>query len=297
MSLLELFVSVDDFCQLLKAQFPCNPLPAGTKKTRNRSTTMTHAEIMTILVHFHQAGYRNFKAYYCLHVLVRLKHEFPHALSYHRFVELTKRYLMPLTAYLYSRLGSCKGISFVDSSAIKVCHNRRIEQHKTFAEEAQRGKTSVGWFFGFKLHLIFNDEGDIVWLYCSAGNKDDRAGLRMMLENPLKKLFGKLIGDRGYIGKAFFEELYQKFGVEMVTGMKKKMKNSLPQTSENAFFLRKRCIVETIIDQLKNISQIEHTRHRSLTNFFVNLICGLIAYSLQPKKPSLLLDKDSLVVA
>jgi hypothetical protein len=188
-------------------------------------------------------------------------------------------------------------MSFVDSTAIKVCHNRRIKQHQVFADQAKRGKTSVDWFFGFKLHLIFNDEGDIVWLHLSPGNKDDRVGLQKMLENPLKKLFGKLIGDRGYIGKGFFEELYQKYGVEMVTGLKKKMKNRLPQSSENAFFLRKRCIVETIIDQLKNISQIEHTRHRSITNFLVNLICGLIAYSLQPKKPSLLLDKDSLVAA
>jgi hypothetical protein len=188
-------------------------------------------------------------------------------------------------------------MSFVDSTAIKVCHNRRIQQHKVFADQAKRGKTSVGWFFGFKLHLVFNDEGDIVWLHLSPGNKDDRAGLRAMLENPLKKLFRKLIGDRGYICKEFFEELYEKYGVEMVTELKKKMKNSLPVSSQNAFFLRKRCIVETIIDQLKNISQIEHTRHRSLTNFLVNLIYGLIAYSLQPKKPSLLLEKDSLIAA
>lgn len=146
----------------------------------------------------------------------------------------------------------------------------------------------------FKLHLAFNTKGELVGLHLGKGNQDDRDGLREILANPLKQLFGKLIADRGYIGKAFFEELYKKYGVELVTGLKKNMKSKLPQTSENIFFLRKRGMIETIIDQLKNVMQIEHTRHRSFSGLSVNLICGLIAYCLHPNKPSLLSGKDIL---
>ena len=204
---------------------------------------------------------------------------------------------MPLTAYLITQLGTCHGISFADSTAIKVCHNRRIPSNKVFAEQAKRGKTSVGWFFGFKLHLILNDEGEIVWVYVSPGNEDDRKGLRKMLENPFRAIFGKIFADKGYIGKAFFEEMFKDHGVQVVTRLKAKMKCTLPVPSEDAFFLRKRCIIETVIDQLKNISQIEHSRHRSVTNFLVNLICGLIAYCHQPKKPSLVSYAECLAVA
>lgn len=295
MSLLELFCSVDDYCQNLKVTLPAQPLGAG-KKTRKRRTQLTDGEIMTILIHFHQSKYRNFKDYYCFHIQVALATEFPKTPDYSRFVALIKRYLMPLLGYLYSRFGVCQGVSFVDSTKLGVCHNRRITSHRVFDGVAARGKTSVGWFFGFKLHLALNDQGELLGIHFGKGNQDDRAGLRQIVANPLKKLFGKLIADKGYLGKAFFEEMFKKYAIELVTGLKKNMKNFLPQTSENAFFLRKRCIVETIIDQLKNISQIEHTRHRSFTNYLVNLLCGLIAYSLQPKKPSLLSDADVLLV-
>jgi hypothetical protein len=296
MTLLELFCSVDDFCLKLNSLFQKNPLSNG-KKTRNRPTQLQPSEIMTILIHFHQSKYRNFKSFYFCELQKHLSSEFPRLPSYHRFVEYTKRYLMPLTAYLCSQMGSCHGISFVDSTAIKVCHNRRIKSNKVFKDQAARGKTSVDWFFGFKLHLVFNDEGEVVWLYIGPGNGDDRHGLRQMVNNPFRKIFGKIFGDRGYIGKALFEQLFKDHDLELITGLKKNMKSKLPMRTEDAFFLRKRCIVETIIDQLKNISQIEHTRHRSVTNFLVNIICGVIAYCLQPKKPSLLSFKESLAPA
>jgi hypothetical protein len=294
MSLLELFCSVDDYCQNLKITLPVQPLGTG-KKTRNRATRLTNSEIMTILIHFHQSGYRNFKHYYCRHVKVVLASEFPKTCDYYRFVALIKRCLLPLLGYLYSRFGVCEGVSFVDSTVLKVCHNRRIDSHRVFAGLSARGKNSMGWFFGFKLHIALNTKGELVGMHLGKGNQDDRDGLREILANPFKQLFGKLIADRGYIGKEFFKELYKKYEVELVTGLKKNMKSMLPQTSENIFFLRKRCIIETIIDQLKNMMQIEHTRHRSFTGFSVNLICGLIAYCLQPNKPSLLSGKDVLL--
>jgi Transposase DDE domain len=296
MNLLELFCHVDDFTKTFVLPKPEKALPSS-KKTRERPLSMNASEIMTILIHFHQERHRDFKTYYQNHVCQYLNAEFPKLPSYQRFVEWIPRALIPLTAYLFAHLGSCSGITFVDSTPLVVCHNRRIHSHKTFKDIAARGHTSVGWFFGFKLHLLFNDQGEIVWLQLTPGNTDDRKGLLEMLENPLSTVFGKLIGDKGYVSQALLTRLANEFRIQMVTRLKKKMHTKLPMLALDAWLLRKRAIAESIIDQLKNISQIEHSRHRSPLNFLVNLMCGLIAYCHQPKKPGLLRVTDELIAA
>ncbi len=251
---------------------------------------MSLGEVTSILIHFHQSHYRDFKAYYTGYVLERLRSEFPGLVSYTRFVEFIPPALIPLCVYLLSScLEACTGISFMDSTASAVCKNRRIHSHKVFAGLAERGETSTGWFFGFKLHLIFNDRGELLNLILTPGNVDESAVFfkhRQPVPKMVRKLFGKLFADRGYISKKLVDELLRTFNVQLVTGIRSNMKNVLMPLTDK-LLLRKRAIVETIIDQLKNISQIEHLRHRSLINFLVNLICGLIAYCRQPKKPSL----------
>lgn len=206
-------------------------------------------------------------------------------MSYTRFVEFIPTVLLPLCGYLRHCFGTCSGISFIDATALAVCENRRIPQYQVFAEVAQRGKTSMGWFYGFKLHLVFNDRGELLAMALLPGNVDDREPV----PNLVKELFGKLFADKGYISQALCEQLMEAFGLQLIIGIKKNMKNRLLPLADK-LLLRHRAIVETIIDQLKNISQIEHIRHRSFLNFLVNLLCGLIAYCLQPKKPSLGLD-------
>lgn len=181
--------------------------------------------------------------------------------------------------------GACTGISFVDSTPIAVCHNRRIPQHKTFDGIAQRGKNSADWFSGFKLHLVVNDRGELLACQLTAGNVDDRSPVPRLI----KRLFGWLFGDKGYLSQPLVKELLETFGVRLVTKLKSNMKPRLMSLTDH-LLLRKRSILETIVDQLKNISQIEYTRHRSLANFMVNLVCGLLAYCHQPLKPSLNLD-------
>ena len=190
-----------------------------------------------------------------------------------------------MCAYLRSCLGACTGISFLDSTPLAVCNNHRIHHHKVFDGVARRGKSSTGWFFGFKLHLLFNDRGELLNLALTPGNVDDRKPVPRLV----KRLFGKIFADKGYLSQPLFQQLLETFGLQLITKLKSNMKNRLLPV-EDKLLLRKRAIVETIIDQLKNISQIEHTRHRSVTNFLVNLLCGLIAYCHQPKKPSLQLD-------
>jgi Transposase DDE domain len=289
MSLLELFVEVDDFYQAFEAKVGKQQLPGKGK--RGPTATLSESELMTIVIHFHQSNYRDFKHYYQAHVCRYLTGEFPRLLSYNRFVELMSGILLPLIAYLQSRYGNCTGISFVDSTAIAVCHNRRIRRHKVFKDFAQRGKTSVDWFYGFKLHLIVNDQGELLAVFLTPGNTDDRDPLPHMT----KDLFGKLFGDRGYVSQPLFEHLFER-GLELITTIRKNMKNCLMKL-EDKLLLRKRYIIETINDQLKNISQIEHTRHRKPANFAVNLIAGLIAYTHQAKKPSLDLGDLALPIA
>jgi hypothetical protein len=290
-SLLELFVSVDDFCQVF-LPFWERRLKQDGSKQRCRAGQLSVSEIMTIIIHFHQSHYRDFKTYYRGHVCQHLRAEFPNLVSYERFVILMPSVLGPLCAYLKSLYGRCRGISFLDSTALMVCDNHRIHNHKVFAGVAQRGKGSMGWFYGFKLHLVVNESGELLACQITSGNVDDREPVPTLC----RRLFGKLIADRGYISQALFEQLLDTFGVQLITKLRKNMKNRLLPLIDK-LLLRKRAIIESIVDQFKNISQIEHTRHRSPVNCFINIIAGLIAYCHQPKKPSLNLFPTALLSA
>jgi len=281
MSLLELFVRVDDFCQLFLPIREKQLISEGSKK-RCRAGQLSLSEIMTIIIYFHQSQYRNFKAYYTEHVSVHLRGEFPNLVTYERFVSLMPSALGPLSAYLKSLYGHCSGISFIDSTALEVCDNHRIHNHKVFEGIAERGKGSMGWFFGLKLHLVVNDCGELLACQITPGNVDDRKPVPVLCQ----RLFGKLIADRGYISQPLFEQLLDTCNVQLITRIKMNMKNRLIPMIDK-LLLRKRAIIESVVDQLKNISQIEHTRHRSPINAFINIIAGLIAYCHQPKKPSL----------
>jgi hypothetical protein len=279
MTLLELFCDVDDFCQQWQVQVT-KELPPR-KGQRRRQTRLSDSEIMTIVIHFHQSAYRDFKDYYTKHVQVYLKGEFPCLVSYSRFVTLMQRVVMLLWAYAQWRCGTCSGISFVDSTALRVCTNRRITRHKVFQGLAARGQCSLGWFYGFKLHLIVNHYGEVLAFTLTPGNVNDRQPLPRLA----RKLFGKLFGDKGYLSQKLFETLLEQ-GLQLITSIKSNMKNRLMLLGDK-LLLRKRHIIETINDQLKNQSQIEHSRHRCPINFVVNVLAGLIAYMHQPKKPAI----------
>ena len=236
---------------------------------------------MTILIAFQTSHYRTFKHFY-LFLLTYHRQDFPGLVSYSRFVSLIKHVALPLFAYLQCRcLGDVTGISFIDSTALKVCGNKRISRNRVFKGLAAIGKTTMGWFFGFKLHLLINDQGELLGFDLTAGNVDDRQPVEKMAKN----LWGKLFGDKGYVSQSLFEKLLAR-GVKLITNIRKNMKNKLIELEEK-ILLRKRSLIETINDQLKNICQIEHTRHRCPLHFVVNLLAGLIAYTRQPKKPSL----------
>ncbi len=288
LSLEELFCCVDDFCQAFEPQWERQLLSNGLQR-RRRPRSLCLSEIMTILIGFHQSYYRNFKAYYQELVHPHFQADFPGLVSYGRFVEWMPSALLPLCAYVRSCFGACSGISFMDSTSLAVCHNRRIAQHKVFENLAARGKTSVDWFFCFKLHLVVNDQGELLNFVLTPGNTDDRTPVPQLLQ----QLFGKVFADKGYVSQKLAKQLLNSVGVQLITKFKRNIKNRLMPMAYR-LLLRKRAIIETIIDQLKNISQIEHSRHRSPVNCLVNIVCGLIAYCHQPKKPSIALDHNLL---
>lgn len=249
-SLDALFCHIDDFCQAFLPHWQASLIDSGVKR-RNRSRSMSLSEIMTIVVSFHQQSYRNFKHFYQNHVCEYWQREFPSLVSYQRFVDQIPSTLIPLCVYLKHCFGECSGISFIDATALKVCHNRRINQHHVFESLAARGKTSVDWFFGFKLHLVVNEFGELLNMTVTPGNTDDRKPVPDLL----KEMFGKVFADRGYGSQPLARQLLERFGIEFFATPKRNMKNKLMRLTDK-LLARKRSIIETIIDQLKNISQI-----------------------------------------
>ena len=286
----EIFFIIDEFDKNFEKIVSDHSLVQNTDlKQRNRKSTLSDSEVMTILILFHSGHYRDLKHYYINHVKKHMKSEFPQTVSYNRFIELQKKVVVKLAIFLKMFcLGKCTGISYIDSTPIRVCHIKREKQHKVFKGFAQKGQCSLGWFYGFKLHLIINDKGEILDFIITPGNIDNRKPLSDM--NLHKRIFGKLFGDKGYISKDLFEQLFID-GVHLITKIKKNMKNSL-MLLQDKIALRKRALIETVNDELKNICQVEHTRHRSFDNFITNLLSGLIAYSFFDKKPSINLQED-----
>jgi Transposase DDE domain len=305
MSIDALFYDLDKFVVNFKPQFK-QSLLEDSKPHRDRAGQMHLSEVMTILdfgelsraVLFHDSNYRTFKHFYLKHVCKKLRCEFPRLLSYSRFVEQIPRAFSALTSFLQTRFGLCSGISFIDSTLLRVCHNMRISSHRVMAGLAARGKTSVGWFYGFdstelaevKLHLVINDQGELLNVCFTPGNVSDHAPVPKLT----RKLFGKLVGDKGYISQDLFEQLFGR-GLQLITRIKKNMKNRLIPLFDK-LLLRKRAVVETVVDQLKNISQIEHSRHRSPVNYFTEIVAGLIAYTYRDKLPSLNLRTQELAL-
>lgn len=273
----DIFCLVDEFCQQFIPFLEKNSLGNKSK----RPPTMSHSEIISIMILFHLSGFRCFKHFYIFYVQKHMQAEFPKTVSYNRFTELMQSNILPLTMFLKTCcMGKCTAISFIDSTPVRVCKNKRIKNNKVFKDFAAVGKSTMGWFYGFKLHLIINDKGEILSFTITQANADDREPLKN--EGFLKGIFGKLFADKGYISKKISDILFVD-GVHLITQLRNNMKNCL-MTLSDKILLRKRSVIETVNDELKNMCQIEHSRHRSVGNFLTNLIAGLIAYSFFPKK-------------
>lgn len=284
----EIFFMADEFCKFFDTMTEKYTIRSSKKRKYHRENTMSKAEVMLIIILFHNSGYRCLKHFYLEEVCKHMRHHFPRVVSYNRFVELQRDVAIPLALFIKKvLLGKCTGVSFVDSTPLRVCKNQRIHLHKVFKGIAARGKCSMGWFFGFKLHLICNERGELLNFMVTPVDVDDRKPLEY--KNFVDFLFGKLVGDKGYISKGLFNRLFVD-GIQLITKLKSNMRGALTTLSDR-LLLRKRAIIETINDELKNIAQVEHSRHRTFDNFIVSLLGALAAYCFFPKKPCINVER------
>jgi len=274
----ECFVWVDDFCIAYDLFLRSNKL--GQEKVPTRIPGLKISEVMTIVMLFHQSPAKNF---FYESYLQQYTSEFPKLSSYNRFVELQQRTLGHFHRLLLILCDMAKktGLAYVDSTSLPVCHNKRTSRHKVFKGYAALDKSSMGWFFGIKLHLIISEKGDLLSVYLTPGNVDDRKPVRDMAQ----KITGLLFGDKGYIDPKLFYDL-QTQGLKLVTGIRSNMKNKVMLLKEK-ILLRKRSIIETVNSVIKKDFQISHTRHRSFINGLIHIFSTLTAYTIKSKKPNI----------
>jgi hypothetical protein len=290
LQLTSIFTIIDDFCkEFLPSMEKTLVEYVERKRRRRRGNCLKISEIITILIWFNNSGMNCFKHFYhSFHEVLKLN--FPLIPSYDRFLTIQQKAFIPLIYFLkyLSSLSEETGVYYIDSTLIRVCHNKRIFNHKVFEGIAERGYSSVGWFFGFKLHLIVNNLGQIMSFQITKGNVHDT----LPLEEITKNLEGLLFGDKGYLGEDLKMRLKNK-GINLITRLRQNMKKKKAEdTSDtNKYLLNKRNIIETIFGKLKDYKHLVHTKYRSITNFFMNILSSLCSYSLNPKKPKIDLNR------
>ena len=281
-----LYCCLDDFCKVFGDWEAHRLIPSPG--TRQRTGKLSRSEMLFIVVLFHLSPFKHFKAFYLYGIGHQHRACFGDLPHYDRFVSLVPRLFVPLMVLLHSLGGEQTGVYFADSTKLAVCHNRRIHRHKVFDGLAARGKTSMGWFYGLKLHLVINHKGQVVALRVTPGNTADSA----VLDEMTRHLAGKLYADKGYIGRELFKRLWRR-GLHLITNIRRNMRNHLMPLADKVM-LRKRLLIETVLDILKCEMGLEHSRHRSVMNAMVHVLSCLVAYAFRPGKPSISLTERQI---
>src|SRR4051794_31686127 len=281
-----LYCCLDDFSKLFAEWEAHRLIPSQT--TRQRMSKLSRSEMLFIMVLFHLSPFKHFKVFYLYGIGQQHRDCFGALPHYDRFVSLMPRLFAPLMVLLHSLSGEPTGVSFADSTKLAVCHNCRIHRHKVFDGLAARGQTSMGWFYGLKLHFVINHKGQVMALKIPPGNTADST----VLDEITRHLVGKLYADKGYIGQDLFKTLWQR-GLHLITGIRRNMRNHLMPLGDK-ILLRKRFVIETVLDILNSEMGLEHSRHRSVTNAMVHVLSCLVAYAFRPGKPSISLRAQQI---
>jgi len=274
LQLTRIFCEIDDFCKELNHYQQSNWLSATPHKKRGPSCSLSESAIMVILIFFQSSCFRNFKNFYLNFLCRYWNKEFPNLPSYSRFIEIMNRVILHLTLFSQLRTGKKTGIYYIDSTCLPVCHIKRSRRHRTFADMAEYGRTSVAWFFGFKLHLVINERGELMAFKITRGNAHDAKAS----ESILNALTGLAFGDKGYISKQLFAQLF-KNGLKLITRTRKNMK-PIDYTKLEKQLLDQRGIIETVINHFKHHYHVWHTRHRSVFNAMTHLMAAVAAYTI-----------------
>lgn len=287
-----IFMEADDYCLALQAWSQRNG--RDTRRSYWQNPQLSDSEIITILVFYHYSGYKCFQYYYQRMVLGELRSYFPKAVSYERFLASIPRLVPSIYVFLQVLMSQSKRTQFyfIDSKKLAVCHNKRIHSHRVFDGIAERGKTSVGWFYGLKTHLLLNHMGQIVNFQLTPGNISDNHP--DLLKDMLGDLKGECYGDKGYL-TSLFEHFYER-GMHIVSKVRNNMKNKLMPISQK-MRLKKRGLIESVFDIMTSVLDLEHARHRKPANALAHILSCLCAYCFYPNKPSVFVQqKHGLVL-
>lgn len=271
MVLTRIYYLVDNFCKIFNEWEKAKLLPSN--KIRYKSGNLSLAELLSIVLYFYLSPCKDFKNYY-LYFLPAKYPDYFKLVGYSRIIQLWPSLVLPLVILMHQLKGETTGIYFIDSTKLQICHNKRTSSNKVFGNKARMGKSSYGWFMGYKLHLIINNKGEIMAIKITKGNKSDLSCVSALTQG----LQGKLFGDKGYISKDLFDKLMHR-DLRLFTGIRKDMKNHLLEL-EDKILLRKRTLIESIFNVLKNRMHLEHTRHRSPLNFLVHILACIISYAI-----------------
>ncbi len=276
--LIEIFIDVDDFCLHADAWLS----HTAHAHDFDWRSNLHYSEAMTILIFYHHSGYKCFQYYYQKLVQTQLKSYFPTVVNYKYFLSFIPKLYPLMHIFLQWRCSQNErtGQYYVDSKKLPVCKNQRIHSNRVFRGIASRGKSSTGWFYGLKLHLVINNLGQVTNFLFTAANFADNN--KDVLRTLFKDLQGHCYGDKGYITKLF--EYFFTNGLRLVTKVRKNMKARLIPLHER-YALMKRGVIESVNDILMTVCDIEHTRHRSPINAMVHMNASLVAYDYLDQKP------------
>lgn len=289
--LVEIYIACDDFAKKME-QYQLSQNQDIPKEK------MSCSEIMTIVIYYHLSGMKCFKYYYQSIIKGYLKSYFTNSYTYENFVTKMQCVASYLWLFLQGmRLSFPTEANYIDATKLVVCHNKRIHSHRVFAKLASRGKSSLGWFFGFKVHAVINQMGQLVVFEITTGKVADNNP--ELLKSLTSHLACFLYGDKGYI-TALREEFAER-NLYLITKLRANMKKNQVLTEQQSYYLKHRGLIETVFDVLKNQLDIEHSRHRSPKNFLINLLAGLLAYTFLEKTPSITsypqkLEKSQIVL-
>src|SRR4051794_8245729 len=274
--IVEVFCEVDDFCQAFVPQWEASLLGPGGPAPRGPHVAQRDHHAAACAPQFRLQTSQEFLSRLRRAAAARL-------LSRHAVLRALRR--LAEKCLRAAGVLPCQSPGEQDRALLhrlhRPCDNHRISRHKVFADLAQRGKTSMGWFFGFKLHLVFNNRNEIVALKLTPGTVHDTTPVPALT----RELTGKLFGDKGYIGQKLAEDLLRR-GLTLFTRVRKNM-TSLPLSLQDKALLNARNMAETIIGHIKEFSSLNLSKHRSVINAFVHIIAAITAYQINPFKPKL----------
>ncbi|WP_371219810.1 IS982 family transposase [Orientia tsutsugamushi] len=277
--IITVYYLIDNFCKIYQEWERKRLIPSSNQ--RNRDGKLSLAELLTITIYFYLSPCKDFKNYYLYYLSHKYKGYFCLP-SYSRIIQLCRRMLLPLAVLMHYLKGEETSIYYIDSTKLEICYNKRTSSNRVFNKISKIGKSSYGWFLGFKLHLIINNKGEIMSVKITKGNKSDISVSSFFS----KCLSGKLFSDKAYISKELFHQLLTN-GLRLFTNLRKDIKTYLLDIQDKQL-LNKRSLIESVFNVVKKHMHLEHTRHRSPLNFFVHIIASLASYSIFKLNPYLI---------